>query len=224
MISNAGRTVCAVVCAAPDTMPSTMSLCTSIVPKYETSWMVSRACSTRDALVLAQLGVLLGELIAQFAGPRVRAPSHRTGRRRVRPPGLGSGLRHREWSARRHCAAAAGRPPCRMRSSSPSGSTMRLRSGARPLQQLVGEHLRRDHRRDRNRQLRQADRRCRHSASISASAVSILRCDVAVTRPRVAATALAVSKVPSVGRDDRQPQPQPGHQCGDRRVQRAARR
>ncbi len=33
MISNAGRTVCAVVCIAPDTMPSTMSLCTSMVPK-----------------------------------------------------------------------------------------------------------------------------------------------------------------------------------------------
>ena len=33
MISNAGRMVCAVVCAAPDTMPSTMSLCTIMVPK-----------------------------------------------------------------------------------------------------------------------------------------------------------------------------------------------
>ena len=33
MISKAGRTVWAVVCAAPDTMPSTMSLCTSMVPK-----------------------------------------------------------------------------------------------------------------------------------------------------------------------------------------------
>ena len=52
MISNAGRTVCAVVCAAPDTMPSTMSLCTSIVPKYETSWMISRACSTVTPLCL----------------------------------------------------------------------------------------------------------------------------------------------------------------------------
>ena len=37
MISNAGRTVCAVVCAAPETMPSTIPLCTNIVPKYETS-------------------------------------------------------------------------------------------------------------------------------------------------------------------------------------------
>ena len=33
MISKAGRTVWAVVCAAPETMPSTKSLCTSIVPK-----------------------------------------------------------------------------------------------------------------------------------------------------------------------------------------------
>src|SRR5580693_989853 len=46
MISNAGRTVCAVVCAAPDTMPSTMQLYTSMVPKYETSYIISRACST----------------------------------------------------------------------------------------------------------------------------------------------------------------------------------
>ena len=52
MISNAGRTVCAVVCIAPETMPSTMSLCTSMVPKYETSWMVSRACSTVTPLCL----------------------------------------------------------------------------------------------------------------------------------------------------------------------------
>ncbi len=33
MISKAGRTVCAVVWAAPETIPSTMSLCTSMVPK-----------------------------------------------------------------------------------------------------------------------------------------------------------------------------------------------
>jgi hypothetical protein len=33
MISNADRTVWAVVCAAPETMPSTILLCTSMVPK-----------------------------------------------------------------------------------------------------------------------------------------------------------------------------------------------
>jgi hypothetical protein len=45
MISNAGRMVCAVVCAAPDTMPSASPRCTIIVPKYETSVMVSAAFS-----------------------------------------------------------------------------------------------------------------------------------------------------------------------------------
>ena len=33
MISNAGRMVWAVVCAAPETMPSARPLCTIIVPK-----------------------------------------------------------------------------------------------------------------------------------------------------------------------------------------------
>ncbi len=32
-ISNAGLIVCAVVCAAPDTMPSAMPVCTISVPK-----------------------------------------------------------------------------------------------------------------------------------------------------------------------------------------------
>ena len=35
MISKAGRMVCAVVCAAPETMPSASPRCTIIVPKYD---------------------------------------------------------------------------------------------------------------------------------------------------------------------------------------------
>lgn len=42
----------AAVCAAPDTMPYTMPLYTSMVPKYETSWMISSACSTVTPLFL----------------------------------------------------------------------------------------------------------------------------------------------------------------------------
>ena len=46
MISKAGRMVCAVVCTAPETMPSASPSATIIVPKYETSCTVSRACSS----------------------------------------------------------------------------------------------------------------------------------------------------------------------------------
>ena len=46
MISNAGRMVCAVVWAAPETMPSASPRCTIMVPKYETSVTISRARST----------------------------------------------------------------------------------------------------------------------------------------------------------------------------------
>ena len=79
MISNAGRTVCAVVCAAPDTMPSTMPLCTSMVPKYDASWMISRACSTVTPFLAAQLGVLLGEPVAQVAGAGIEYRRRRPG-------------------------------------------------------------------------------------------------------------------------------------------------
>ena len=65
MISSAGRIVCAVVWAAPDTMPSTCPDCTSIVPKYVASSIVSYACSSGDSLVLAHGGVLLCELLPQ---------------------------------------------------------------------------------------------------------------------------------------------------------------
>lgn len=43
MISNAGRIVCAVVCAAPETMPSASPRWTMSVPKYDTSVTVSAA-------------------------------------------------------------------------------------------------------------------------------------------------------------------------------------
>ena len=146
-----------------------------------------------DALVLAQFGVLLGELVAQLAGPRVE---HR-GRREVDAefgragPDRGLVAEDRQVGDRR--AAAAGPPPCRMRSSSPSGSTMRLRSDAGPVEQLVGEHLRRDDRRDRNRQLRKQIRGVDVGVHQLERGVDLaLRVD-AVTRPRADATARAVS-------------------------------
>ena len=45
MNSSAGLIVWAVVCAAPETMPSARPKCTIIVPKYETSVTMSRAAS-----------------------------------------------------------------------------------------------------------------------------------------------------------------------------------
>ena len=58
MISSAGRTVCAVVWAAPDTMPSTMPLYTSMVPKYESIAHDLAGPLDGDSLCLAQLGIL----------------------------------------------------------------------------------------------------------------------------------------------------------------------
>src|SRR5690625_7999137 len=46
MISNAGRIVCAVVWAAPETIPSASPRCTMSVPKYDTEVTTSRARST----------------------------------------------------------------------------------------------------------------------------------------------------------------------------------
>lgn len=52
MIWNAGRMVWAVVFTEPDTMPSTLPLCTIMVPKYEGSAMVSLAMSRVTPLCL----------------------------------------------------------------------------------------------------------------------------------------------------------------------------
>ena len=52
MISNAGRIVSPVVCAAPDTMPSASPACTISVPKYDTSATVSYASSSVTPLCL----------------------------------------------------------------------------------------------------------------------------------------------------------------------------
>ena len=45
MNSNAGRIVCAVVCAAPETIPSASPRWIIIVPKYDTSPIWSKAVS-----------------------------------------------------------------------------------------------------------------------------------------------------------------------------------
>ena len=51
MVCNAGRTVLAVEFTDPETRPSALPRTTSIVPKYEGSSKVSRACSSVSPLL-----------------------------------------------------------------------------------------------------------------------------------------------------------------------------
>ena len=161
--------------------------------------------------------VLLGEALAQVAGARV---DHR---------------RRAEVDAEFSGPANAPGPPPRMvrsaiprRSSRPArkqdavvvtlGSTIRFRSGVGALHQLVGEHLRVvtvGIGMARRSSMSVMSTRCR----IRCSAVSILVCDVAVTRPRVSATATGRRERVQVGGDDRQPQADTGDQPGDLPVQ-----
>ena len=106
-----------------------------------------------DALVLAQLGVLLGELVAQLAGPRVE---HRRGRQVDAEFGC-AGADLRLVAEDGQVGDAALQQPARRLEDAVvlalgQHDALAVRPGA--VQQLVGEHLRRDHRRDRNRQLR----------------------------------------------------------------------
>ena len=153
MISNAGRTVCAVVCVAPDTMPSTMSLCTSMVPKYETSWMISRACSTVTPLCLRSSAYCSANLSHSSLVLRVE---HR-GVRQVDAEFGCAGADLRLVAEDGQVGDAALQQPARRLEDAvvvALGQHDALAVRPRPVQQLVGEHLRRDDRRDRNGQLR----------------------------------------------------------------------
>ena len=107
-----------------------------------------------DALVLAQLGVLLGELVAQLAGLRVE---HR--RRRQVDPQFGCARTDLGFLTEdRQVGHAALQKPARRGEDAVvialrQHDVLAVRAG--PVQQLVGEHLRGDHRRDRNGQLGQ---------------------------------------------------------------------
>ncbi len=154
MISNAGRTVCAVVCAAPDTMPSTMPLYTSMVPKYDTSRMISRACSTVTPFFLRNSAYWS----ANWSHNSLVRGSITVASSRSTPS---SAARKRIWTSSPRMVRSA-IPRCssrpadlRIRSSSPSGSTMCLRSDRACCTQPVGEHLRCGHGRDRDGKLRQ---------------------------------------------------------------------
>ena len=125
MISNAGRMVWAVVCAAPETIPSARPRCTIIVPKYDGSVTVSAAWS----MVMP----LWERSFAYSCANRCRSTSSKglstSAADRSRPSSIardrtsnGSPRIVRRATPRLSSVAAA----LRMRSSSPSGSTMCL--------------------------------------------------------------------------------------------------
>ena len=217
MISNAGRTVCAVVCRAPDTMPSTMSLCTSMVPKYETSWMISRACSTVTPLCFRSSAYWSANLShsSLVCGSSTSAADRSTPSSAARARTCASSPRIVS-SATPRCRS---RPAAvRMRSSSPSGSTMCLRSDAGPVQQLVGEHLRRHHRRNGNGQLRQQIRGVDVGVHQRQRGVDLAQRGRGDPPARRRHPARGLERA-EPRRDDRQPQTQAGHQRRDRRMQ-----
>ncbi len=107
-----------------------------------------------NALVLAQLGVLLGELVTQLAGLRVDYRS----RRQIESQ-FGCTRPDLSFLAEnRQIGDTALQQPARRGENAivlALGQHDVLAVRARPVQQLVGEHLRSDDRWDRNRQLRQ---------------------------------------------------------------------
>ena len=123
MISKPGRMVCAVVCAAPETMPSASPRCTIIVPKYATSVTVSRACSIVTPLCARSFAYSTANLsrssgsngLRMSAAAMSRPSSAARWRISLSSPrivSLATCLRNRVLAA------------LRMRSSVPSGSTM----------------------------------------------------------------------------------------------------
>ena len=195
MISNDGLMVCAVVCAAPETMPSASPICTIMVPKYETSRMISRARSTVIPLC-ARSSVYsrrTARTVRWSAGRGPRPRQVETELRRARAD-LRTRRRGCVRSATPRCSSAARGPQDPVVVALGQHDVLAVRPG--PVQQRVLEHLRRDH-----RGMATASCASRSAASTccsnNASAVSTLRCESAVSRPRVAATALAVPNVPS---------------------------
>ena len=107
-------------------MPSTMPLCTSMVPKYDTSWMISRACST----VTPFLARSWAYCSANWSHKSLVRGSNTATSSRLTPS---SAARARIWLSSPRMVRSAIPPhtrpaDLRIRSSSPSGSTMRLRS------------------------------------------------------------------------------------------------
>ena len=204
--------VCAVVCTAPDTMPSAMSscapswcrntrrrgrsraACSTVMPLCVRSSAYSSANWSHSSLVRG-----LSTVAADRSTPSSAA--------RARICGL---LAEDGQVGHAALQQAAGRRQDAVVVALGQHDVLAVRAG--PVEQLVLEHQRRDHRRDRDI----ASRASRSAVSTwrpsSASAVSILRCEVAVTRPRADATPCWPSRTCRVGGDDRQPQCPDRHQ------------
>ncbi len=186
MISNDGRMVCAVVCFAPETMPSASPSCTIIVPKYETSVTVSRGELDRHALVARGGGCTPRRSVRAARGrtgdtscAASRSSPSSVARVRIgrgvaedgerRRPGAAAGWRRRGGCGRRR--PRAGRCACR---------SSRARS-SRPCSNMSGVTT------PDGRELRggAAARRRRRAARTGRSARSALRGESAARRPRV---------------------------------------
>ena len=219
MISNAGRIVCAVVCAAPETMPSAMPSCAPSSCRSRRRRRRSRGPARRSTpLCLRSSAYSSANRSRSSLVVRVehrRAPTRSTPSSAARARICGSSPR-RVRSATPRRSSRAGRRGCGRRrpraarcACGPTGPGPA--AGSSNISGVTTDGIGMA-----SCASRSAVSTC---SSNSASAVSILRCELAVTRPRAAATRLAVSKVPNLGRDDRQPQPEPGHQRRDRRMQ-----
>src|SRR5664279_5006288 len=136
MISNDGTMVCAVVCMAPLTIPSAMPRWTIMAPKYETSLTMSAArssviplCARSRAYSLAKRSTRSGSFGDRILAPAMSTPAMSTPAMST-PPAHAlarttlSSPRSVRSATRSRSRLAAAR---RIRSSSPSGSTMCLR-------------------------------------------------------------------------------------------------
>ncbi len=170
-----------------------------------------------DALVGAQPRVLLGELVAQLAGARivdrrvvqVDAEFRRAGTDLIlvaENRQVGDAALQHPTGGLEDAVVVAFR----------QHDALAVRAG--PLAQLIGEHLRRGHLGDRNRQLRQQVRQVDVALDQLQRGVDLAlrrRGDPAACRPDSGRGVEGAER----GGDDRQPQPQPGNQRTRRPMQ-----
>ena len=118
---NAGRTVLAVVCTAPDTRPSTSPKCSIIVPSTTVSLSCSWACSS-SSLPLRRSTMGLTYLSIKLSGSRICRPSGRVSPKFLATSSTSLRLASKiQWAIPRVWQITAAST---VRGSLPSGSTM----------------------------------------------------------------------------------------------------
>ena len=171
----------------------------------------------RHAFVLAQLCVLFGELVTQLAGLGIE----HGGRGQVHPELSGAGPHLCLLTEDGQVGDAALQQPARRPQDAvvvAFGQHDVLAVRTRPVEQLIGEHLRRDHRRYRNRQLRQQVRGVDIGVHQRQRGVDLAVRSGGHPAPRRRHPAGRLEGAePCL--DDRQAQAQTAHQSGDRGVQ-----